>query len=241
MHGATGDAGHRRRVGARGRRRGAGRWRSGRQRGLQLEERRDPRRRLRQRHRLQSRREGSRLCPHRRGWRLSLQSGGQDLDTDHRSPGTRVELLRHREPGRRSGRRQQGLPCRRHLHRLVGRQRRHPPLQGSRQQLGDDRHAGQDGRQRERPLDGRAAGHRSQPAQRSLLRIAQGRAVEERGLRLDVGERQELLRLRRRQGDRHPAGPLRRAPAAPRASRRRSSTPRWPTTTAAFTAAPTPA
>ena len=37
---------------------------------------------------------------------------------------------------RRSGRRQQGLPGRRDVHRLVGRQRRHPPFERSRQYAG---------------------------------------------------------------------------------------------------------
>ena len=125
----------------------------------------------------------------------------------HRPPGARFELPRHREPGGRSGRRQQGLPGRRHVHRLVGRQRRHPAFERSRQHLEGDRHAHEDGRQRERPLDGRAAGHRPQPAQHPLLRLAQGRALEERG-------------LGRRPGKRSPASP---PPTTTRGSASRSS------------------
>ena len=135
--------------------------------------------------------------------------GRQGLGPAHRSAGARLELPRHREPGRRSGRRQQGLPGRRDVHRLVGGQRRHPPFERSRQHLADHRHAGEDGRQRERPLDGRAPGRRSQPAQHPVLRVAQGRPLEERGRAVDLGQGRRLHRLGRRQGDRHPDRRLR--------------------------------
>ena len=123
----------------------------------------------------------------------------------------------------------------------MGRQRRHPAVDRSRQHLADDRHADQDGRQRERPLEGRAPGRRSQPDQHPLLRLAQGGPLEERRLGVDLGQgrRASPPRTTTRGSASRSSSSTRRAAA--RARRHRSSTRPSPTTTAASTAAPTPA
>ena len=162
---------------------------------LLVGQRRDRRRRLRARHRLQPVREGPGVRPDRHRRRLPARPVDEALGPAAR-PRRLGRLGPQRRPvaGDRPGEPEQRVRRRRHVHEQLGpEQRRDPAVVRPRRDVDEDQPAVQGRRQHARPRHGRAAADRPQRQPRPVLRHrGRQRPVAEHRLRRHLGQGLQL-------------------------------------------------